>query len=41
MNSGKYVLTQLLDWIHPQQFHRIRPANPLEETEAGDVCGCD
>lgn len=22
MNSGKYVLTQLLDWIHPQQFHR-------------------
>ena len=22
MNSGKYVLTQLLDWIHPQQFQR-------------------
>lgn len=22
MNSGKYVLAQLLDWIHPQQFHR-------------------
>jgi hypothetical protein len=22
MNTGKYVLTQLLDWIHPQQFHR-------------------
>lgn len=22
MNSGKYILTQLLDWIHPQQFHR-------------------
>jgi len=22
MNTGKYVLAQLLDWIHPQQFHR-------------------
>lgn len=22
MNSGKYVLKQLLDWVHPQQFHR-------------------
>ena len=22
MNSGKYVLTQLLDWIHPQRFQR-------------------
>ena len=22
MNTGKYVLTQLLDWIHPQQFQR-------------------
>jgi len=22
MNAGKYVLAQLLDWIHPQQFHR-------------------
>ena len=22
MHTGKYVLTQLLDWIHPQQFHR-------------------
>jgi hypothetical protein len=22
MNSGKYVLSQLLDWIHPQQFQR-------------------
>ena len=22
MNSGKYVLAQLLDWIHPQQFQR-------------------
>jgi hypothetical protein len=22
MHSGKFVLAQLLDWIHPQQFHR-------------------
>ncbi len=22
MNTGKYVLAQLLDWIHPQHFHR-------------------
>lgn len=22
MNSGKYVLSQLLEWIHPQQFQR-------------------
>jgi hypothetical protein len=22
MNTGKYVLAQLLDWIHPQQFRR-------------------
>ena len=22
MNAGKYVLAQLLDWVHPQQFHR-------------------
>jgi hypothetical protein len=22
MNNGKYVLSQLLDWIHPQQFQR-------------------
>jgi len=22
MLTGKYVLTQFLDWIHPQQFHR-------------------
>ena len=22
MNTGKYVLSQLLDWIHPQQFQR-------------------
>ena len=22
MHPGKYVLSQLLDWIHPQQFHR-------------------
>jgi hypothetical protein len=22
VNTGKYVLAQLLDWIHPQQFHR-------------------
>ncbi len=22
MNSGQFVLTQLLDWIHPQQFQR-------------------
>ena len=22
MNTGKHVLTQLLDWVHPQPFHR-------------------
>lgn len=22
MNTGKFVLSQLLDWIHPQEFHR-------------------
>ncbi len=22
MNTGRFVLAQLLDWIHPQQFHR-------------------
>src|ERR1700743_1824580 len=22
MNTGKFVLAQLLDWIHPQQFQR-------------------
>ncbi len=22
MHSGKFVLAQLLDWIHPQQFQR-------------------
>ena len=22
MNSGKFVLAQLLDWVHPQQFQR-------------------
>jgi len=22
VNTGKYVLAQLLDWVHPQQFHR-------------------
>jgi hypothetical protein len=22
MNAGKFVLAQLLDWIHPQQFER-------------------
>ena len=27
--------------LKPSSFRRIHPANPLEEAEAGEVCGCD